>query len=38
MYIVNDHLGTPPEMFSKDGKLVWAAQYRTFLIPWGRSL
>ncbi|UXN02613.1 RHS repeat-associated core domain-containing protein [Bartonella sp. HY406] len=29
-YIVNDHLGTPREMFSEDGKLVWAAQYRTW--------
>ncbi|UXN05578.1 RHS domain-containing protein [Bartonella sp. HY761] len=34
MYIVNDHLGTPRKIFSEDGKLVWAAQYRTFLIPW----
>jgi len=29
-YIVTDHLGTPREMFSEDGKLVWAAQYRSW--------
>ncbi|UXN02607.1 RHS domain-containing protein [Bartonella sp. HY406] len=34
LYIVNDHLGTPRKIFSEDRKLVWAAQYRTFLIPW----
>jgi len=29
-YIVTDHLGTPREMFSEDGQLGWAAQYRTW--------
>jgi len=29
-YIVTDHLGTPREMFSEDGHLVWAAQYRSW--------
>jgi RHS repeat-associated protein len=30
LYIVTDHLGTPREMFGEDGKLRWAAEYRTW--------
>ncbi len=30
LYIVTDHLGTPRELFSEDGKLQWAAEYRTW--------
>ncbi|MGN8113064.1 RHS repeat-associated core domain-containing protein [Labrys sp. 22185] len=29
-YIVTDHLGTPREMFEENGKLTWAAEYRTW--------
>lgn len=29
-YIVTDHLGTPREMFEENGKLRWAAEYRTW--------
>ncbi|CAM5768060.1 Putative deoxyribonuclease RhsC [Labrys miyagiensis] len=28
LYIVNDHLGTPREMFDEAGKQVWGAEYR----------
>lgn len=29
-YIVNDHLGTPREMFSEDGQLVWSIKLSTW--------
>lgn len=32
LYIVNDHLSTPREMFAENGRPVWAASYTT----WGR--
>ncbi len=33
MYFINtDHLGTPQEVVSDDGKVVWLAKYKA----WGR--